>query len=427
MQKEAQVFAELNSEIYERKVLSMSLLMIGGTDAARTACDEKTWSHATHGPAKFFREFVPHGLFTSTNSDPLWHTARAVLDPAFTREAMAGYFATIDDVVTTVTDKWLNQSEIATATDDATRLTVEIIGRIGFGRSLVDLTTDEPLAGDPTYAALETILQWGSDEANAIPIIDHLRRRNAYAHAKAASNQLFDFAEQTFNTDTAPQPGERPSMLELMRTSADADGNRLPDRTIFENVITLLIAGHETTASLISSALYYLARDPELQRSVQADIDAQAATADDLSYDTVSRMRTIHSVLQETLRLQPPAPAFFRIAKQPTTVAGHDIPAGTSAMIVLPAVHRDPTTWGPTANDFDGLRKPPAGTFFRPWGSGPRSCIGRQFALHEASVTLARLLQQATLHPDEHTDPHPTMIERGLMRPAEHRVKVQPR
>ena len=422
---EAAMFRELGVPVFERVVGPTRLVMVGGAAAAHEVCDETTWSHATLGPAQYFRRYVPTGLFTATNSEPLWHSARDVLGPAFSRDAMVGYHATMRETGDAAIDRWLAHGSLDDVTDETTKLTVDIIGRIGFGTDLDVLDGD--LRDSETYRSLETVLEWGNDRANSVPLLDLPRTILQTRRADRAAAQLRGFADDLIARRRADGERDGRSMLDRMLTDPDSSGALLPDANIAENVITFLIAGHETTAALLSTALFYLARDPELQETLRTEV--REATGDGWSYESVNRMRGIASVLQESLRVHPPAPAIFRVAKQDTTVGGHPVARGSVALLVLIAVHTDETVWGPDADRFDGLRftrKAPPGAFHRPWGVGPRSCIGRQFAQHEAAVTLARLLDRARLRPGGGPADRPEMIERGLMRPGPHRVALEP-
>ncbi|MGZ9826026.1 cytochrome P450 [Tsukamurella ocularis] len=424
---EASMFGELGVPVFERVVGPSRLVMVGGGAAAHEVCDEATWSHATLGPAQYFRRYVPTGLFTAANSDPLWHAAREVLTPAFSREAMIGYHSTMRDVSDGVIDRWLAHGALDDVTAETTKLTVEIIGRIGFGTDVGVLEGD--LRDSETYRSLETVLQWGNDTANSIPVVGLPRKILQTRRTDRAAAQLRGFADDLIARRRADGATvtDGASMLDRMLSVPDSHGDLLPDANIAENVITLLIAGHETTAALLSTALFYLARTPELQETLRAEV--REATSDGWSYEGVNRMRGIASVLQESLRVHPPAPAIFRIAKQDTTVGGHPVARGSVALLVLIAVHTDASVWGPDADRFDGLRfttKTPPGVFHRPWGVGPRSCIGRQFAQHEAAVMLARLLDRARLLPGGGPADRPEMLERGLMRPGPHRVVLEP-
>lgn len=171
----------------------------------------------------------------------------------------------------------------------------------------------------------------------------------------------------------------------------------LPRDNIVDQAITFLAAGTDTTAGLLSFALYFLARDAQLLHAIQDDVD-QTIEGDRIPFEDVPRLRSIRRVLDETLRLWPVAPGYFRIAKADQTLAGYSISRGDVAFVLTLGVHRDQTTWGSDADEFDPQRFAPGSKkhpdrVYKPFGTGPRSCIGRQFALHEATLALAAIVR----------------------------------
>jgi unspecific monooxygenase len=159
---------------------------------------------------------------------------------------------------------------------------------------------------------------------------------------------------------------------------------------------------------------------------LRTEIDERAG----FDYDAVSGMRRIRQVLNECLRLWPPAPGYFRVARTDQNLGGYLIPAGRAVFVLALAGHRDTDVWGPAAGEFnparfdpDRLRQYPD-RFFQPWGVGPRSCIGRQFAIHEATLMLARILDSFDLTSDGEPI---TMQERTTLRPQPYHLKVVPR
>jgi unspecific monooxygenase len=130
-------------------------------------------------------------------------------------------------------------------------------------------------------------------------------------------------------------------------------------------------------------------------------------TAGAPDYEQVAKLRYVRRVLDESLRLWPTAPAFAREARADTVLAGgHPVRRGAWALVLTPMLHRDPAVWGADAECFDPDRfeagavraRPPH--VFKPFGTGARACIGRQFALHEATLVLGLLLRRYELRPD---------------------------
>ena len=179
---------------------------------------------------------------------------------------------------------------------------------------------------------------------------------------------------------------QRQDILSLLIGATDEDGEHLSDRELRDELMTLLLAGHETTATLIAWAVHELARDPQSQGRLAAEPGAFT-----------------DAVITETLRLRPPVAAVVRRLLEPMSIAGYDLPAGTSVLPLTLLVHRradlypDPWMFDPTR--FLDAR-PPAGGWF-PFGGSVRRCIGASFAQFEAKIVLEELTKALTLSPVE--------------------------
>lgn len=193
----------------------------------------------------------------------------------------------------------------------------------------------------------------------------------------------------------------------MLETAHPETGERLTAENIRRQVITFLIAGHETTSGALSFALHYLAQNPDIAARARAEVDRVWGDTDRPAYDQIARLRYVRRVLDESLRLWPTAPAFAREARQDTVLGGvHPMRQGAWALVLTAMLHRDPAVWGADAEAFDpdrfdakAVRARPAHTF-KPFGTGARACIGRQFALHEATLVLGLLLRRYEVRPE---------------------------
>ena len=158
----------------------------------------------------------------------------------------------------------------------------------------------------------------------------------------------------------------------------------------------------------MSFALYYLTQNPEVLARAKAEVDALWGAADnpEPSYTDVAKLRYVRAVLDESLRLWPTAPGYLRVARADTVLGGrYRIKRGQWVLVVLPIVQRDPRVWSEPER-FDPDRFLPGQTknrahAYKPFGTGQRACIGRQFALHEAVLTLGLILHRYDLTPQD--------------------------
>ncbi|NED63378.1 cytochrome P450, partial [Streptomyces sp. SID10244] len=194
-----------------------------------------------------------------------------------------------------------------------------------------------------------------------------------------------------------------------------------------------LVAGHETTSGALSFTLYYLSRNPEVLAAAQREAD-EILGADPRAtptFEQVPKFRHIRRCLDEALRIWPTVPAFARSPRSETMLADrYRMRPEDWAVIVLGQVHRDPSVWeDPDVYDPDrflpaNIKKRPAHSY-KPFGSGLRACIGRQFAIHEAVLVLACLLHRYDLTGDP--DYELAVDERLTMVPRDFELGLQPR
>ena len=209
------------------------------------------------------------------------------------------------------------------------------------------------------------------------------------------------------------------SML-LAATDAEDDGRTMTDQQVRDEAITLFIAGHETTANLLTWTWLLLARHPEVEAKLHAEVDAVLANGRLPSWDDLPLLPYTRNVLAESMRFYPPAYIVGRRSIATYQVGGYELPAGTLYLLPQIIVHRDPRWW-PNADSFDPDRwcmtdeTRPKFAYF-PFGAGTRLCIGEQFAWMEGTLVLAALAQRWRLRvpgPDPAMEPIITLRPRG--------------
>lgn len=204
-----------------------------------------------------------------------------------------------------------------------------------------------------------------------------------------------------------------PDLLDLLMAGEDPETQRRMDTAeLRDNLLTFIVAGHETTALTLAWALYLCAFDPDIQDRARAEARAvlgdRAATGAD-----VEALPLIRQIVDEALRLYPPAGVVSRTAQAADTLCGHEIRPGDTVMIPIYALHRNRLLW----DDPDAFRparfadrKAIARYAYLPFGDGPRICIGASFALQEAVIILSTLLARFRFRPVRGRDPKPVMI-----------------
>src|SRR5260370_30638987 len=192
-----------------------------------------------------------------------------------------------------------------------------------------------------------------------------------------------------------------------MTTGVDrATGEQLDDVNIRYELNTFLIAGHETTSGLLSCTLYALLKHPDVLKKAYEEVDRVLGPDLDVkpTYQQVTQLTYITQVLKEALRLWPPAPAYGIAPLKDETIGGqYKLRKNTFVLVLVLALHRDPTVWGPNPYAFDpenfsreAAAAPPVNAW-KPFRNDQRACIGRGFAMHEAALAIGMILQRFKL------------------------------
>ncbi|PIE10640.1 MAG: cytochrome P450 [Rhodobacterales bacterium] len=237
-----------------------------------------------------------------------------------------------------------------------------------------------------------------------------VKRMQAIADAAVESRKAQSHKADTRETQAA---GNVPDLLDLLLAGADPEtGRAMNTGELRDNLLTFIVAGHETTALTLAWALYLCAFDPDVQSRARAEaqtvLQGRVAGAEDLP-----NLPYIRSIIDETLRLYPPAGILSRTAQAPDTLCDREIRPGDTVMIPIYALHRNHGLWpNPDGFDPDRFANPKAVERFAylPFGDGPRICIGAGFAIQEAVIVLATLLSRRRFHLVPGRAPKPVMI-----------------
>lgn len=383
--------------IFVRRFFGRDVMFVSGAELVAELADETRFAKHISLGIEELRGIGGDGLFTAYNDEPNWRKAHDLLRPAFTQRAMRAYHPAMLDIAGQLTDRWdsLVDGPPVDVTADMTKLTLETIARTGFGYGFGSFERDRP---HPFVTAMVGALRHAQRRQLRLPVVGRFLNARADKRNAADSAYLAGVVDEVIRARQAGEDHRTDDLLGLMLNAADP----LDTANIRNQVLTFLIAGHETTSGALSFALYYLSRHADVLARARAEVDA--VWGDDApAFEQVARLRYVRRVLDEALRLWPTAPGFAREARV-DTVLGDRYPmrAGHWAIVLLPALHRDPV-WGPDPDGFDPERFTPQrvgarpGHAYKPFGTGERACIGRQFALHEATLVLGLLLRRYDL------------------------------
>jgi cytochrome P450/NADPH-cytochrome P450 reductase len=379
-------------------------IFVHSADMATELCDETRFRKVVGMALHKVRDFAGDGLFTAHGDEPNWNKAHRVLIPAFSARAMRGYFPMMLEVADQLVAKWrLREGQDLWVADDMTRLTLDTISLAGFGYRF------NSFGSERMHPFLESMGR-GLTEAMAgltrLPFLKNIPNRAREARYQEDIASMFKLVDDVI-AERKRHPTDGNDLLNLMLTAVDPETKtRLEDENIRYQVITFLIAGHETTSGLLSFALYLLLRNPAVLAQAYAEVD-RVIGDDPPEYAMMAHLNVIDRVLKETLRLWPTAPAITVGAYEDTVIGGqYPIAKDYPVQLLIASLHRDPKVWeDPERFDIDRFLPEREATIhphaYKPFGNGVRACIGRQFALVEAKLALAMILHNFALYDSE--------------------------
>ena len=345
-----------------------------------------TKDHFSYG---MIRTLVGNGLLTSQGD--FWLRQRRLAAPAFHRQRIAGMTTAMVKAASDLADEWEQRSPEQTydVSEDMTHITLRIVGEALFGADVRDQTD----IVHRSFLTLNTQMAHRLRTLRMIPPVLPTRYDREFREALNELNSVVYaiIAERRrTNTDT----GDLLSML--MLSTDEETGERMDDQQLHAEVVTMLLAGHETTAVTLTWAFAMIDRHPEVAERFYAEIDAlgHTPTVEDLGKLTYTRM-----IVDETLRLYPPIIVLGRKVKEDDEIGGYYIKAGSLVDVSPYVTHRHPLFWEhpdrfyPEHFTPERTAKRPKFAYF-PFSAGPRQCIGNNFALIESTLVLATLGQR---------------------------------
>jgi cytochrome P450/NADPH-cytochrome P450 reductase len=420
--------------IFWLDMMGAPLVIVSGHDLVEELSDEKRFDKAVRGSLRRVRAVGGDGLFTADTNEPNWSKAHNILLQPFGNRAMQSYHPSMLDIAEQLVEKWsrLNADDEIDVVHDMTALTLDTIGLCGFDYRFNSFYREDyhPFV-ESLVRSLETIMM-----TRGIPLegLWLQKRRQTLGEDVAFMNKMVDeiIAERRKNAEAAE--GKK-DMLGAMMTGVDrTTGTQLDDVNIRYQINTFLIAGHETTSGLLSCTLYALLKHPEVLKKAYEEVDRVLGPDTDArpTYQQVTQLTYITQILKEALRLWPPAPAYGIAPLQDETIGGkYKLKKNTFVTVLVLALHRDPSVWGPNPDVFDpeNFSKEAEAArpvnAWKPFGNGQRACIGRGFAMHEAALAIGMILQRFKLIDSHRYQMH--LKETLTIKPDGFKIKVRPR
>ncbi len=389
-----------------RFALRDGYLVSSAEGAKRVLQDNAENYDKEHLSYRMLRRLFGNGLLTSEGD--FWLRQRRLAQPSFQRERIASMSAGMTAAALEAADRWDPSAASGAPLSIAremSRLTLRIVGDALFGSALAE----KAAAVGASWEVLNAQL---SERAAKLRLLPPILPTKYDAEFRRARKVLFEVVDEIVAAKRASMPFDssgKPSssadahdLLTALMHAGDAQtGERMTDAQLRDEVVTMLLAGHETTAITLTWAWARLALHPPAREALHAELDrvldGRAPTAEDIALLPYTR-----GLVNETLRLHPPAYIVNRHVRGDDVVAGHRVYRGGSIVLSPLVLHRHPTYWDRPDTfdparwlDRDDERQRPKFAFI-PFRAGPRQCIGNHFSMMESMLILATLAQRFT-------------------------------
>lgn len=428
-------------DIGKFQIFHFPCVMLFGPDLVHEALVEKSkYLYKSTAIKIMFYPLGGRGLFTADGES--WRRQRKLVAPLFHPQVIRSYAATMNDVITRCLDMW-KDGEIIDAGREMTRITMGVAAKTLFDADTLSASDD---ISDAVHTMFNYIMDQTGSVSNIVrailagnlalmsdlpPTLTKVRDRVVDALHEPIpvptperlrlfkSLRLMDDRIQRITDERRRSGIVRDDLLSRLLAAQDEDdGSFMTDRQVRDEAMTLFVAGHETTATSTTWAMYFLSRNPSVYRRWKDEVASLAGQAP--SPDNTSSLPWTRGVFREALRLYPPAFAVDRVAIEDMDIGGYSFPRFTPFVIPIHAIHRNPALW-PDPERFDPGRFAPEleaarpRTAYLPFSTGSRVCIGAMFAELEALLLLAQIAQRFEFEPIDTTHIGPDL--KTAMRP----------
>ncbi len=381
---------EVRGGICEIPILAGSVVVVSAPDLVHEVLVTKAEQFVKGSSYRFLRPVVGDGLLTSEREQH--RRQRRLMAPAFVHRRISAYAATMATYAERTQRGWTEGARIDIA-KEMMKLTLAIAGKTLLD---ADVEGDSASVGDAVSVLLHDV-----NARTSTPLSFLLSATPRDPRARSAIATLDSVILRIIHERRASKVDTGDLLSMLLAAQEEGGGGGMTDAQVRDEVMTIFLAGHETTANALSWAFYLLARHPEAYERLRSEattvLRGRVPSAEDLP-----RLGFALQVFKETLRLYPPAYLTSRMAPQDVEIGGHFIRAGTDVIVNIhgmqrsPEYFRNPERFDPDRFEPAAEKALPRGAYM-PFGGGARICIGNNFALMEGQIVLATIARRVKL------------------------------
>lgn len=382
--------ADRYGDVVEINMLNVPFFLLVHPDAIEAALVKHARVMGRDNYSETLARVLGQGLLTSDGD--VWKRQRKLMAQAFVPKRIHAYGESMVRVADAAL-RPLRDGQTINLHREISRVTMEVVADVLFGTGM------DPDDVRAVSESMEVINEYLANSPEAILRLPGWVPTPRLIALRHAVRRIDDLVYRIVQQRRAGAP--RDDLLGTLLAAQDDDGARMSDAQLRDEVITLFLAGHETTALALAHTLYLLSKHPDVERRLHAEIAAvlgdRLPTADD-----VRKLPYTDRVLKESMRLYPPAWVTGREVLDPVEIGGVRLPVGAQVVVSQWVVHRDPR-WFENPEGFDPDRWDPERAAalpkfaYFPFGGGPRVCIGNHFAMMEAALILVMILQRFRL------------------------------
>ncbi|KAK0481963.1 fatty acid hydroxylase [Armillaria luteobubalina] len=397
------LLAKTYGEIYQLGLLGgRKMISINSHALANEVSDDKRFVKSFTPAMHEVRNLIGDGLFTALGDVSDWGIAHRILMPAFGTISVRGMLDDMKDICGQLLLKWerFGPNEVINPSTDFTRVALDTIAYCSMSYRLNSFYTETQ---PPFVKSMVDFLKESFLRARRPHLVQALMHSATTKYE--SDQQIMRELANSIITDRKQNPIDKKDLLDLMLNAKDPkSGQGLSEESIGHNLLTFLIAGHETSSGMLTFTIYFLLKNPDKMRKLRAEID-EILGGRPLEVEAFDKLPYLIAVMRESLRLGPTAPSRTVAPIEDTILAGgkYFVKAGTSIVIHAYLMHRDPKVWGEDAEEFrpermmDGKFEALPPNAWQPFGFGLRGCIGRPFAWQEVMLVLTSVIQKFDL------------------------------